>query len=266
MNQSTQTTGGRVRRVASVASLAALVVALVGAAASPAAAQDCAALGGEAEDNICGFVTSDGTSSGTPVVGVTVHATTTGPGLGIGTTDSTGFFSMSVGDGIWDVAIVESTLPAGSVVESSPTPVDVNAMTPVHTDVNFAVNQPGDIWGDGTGTPGYWKNHPEEWPAGIAIGGDYYTTSAAIAKMGKVSGDKTLSMFAALVSAILNTTVVSNNATCISDTITSAQTWMTTYKVGSGVKASSAAWALAQEWHQRLDDYNNGKLCAPHRG
>ena len=82
--------------------------------------------------------------------------------------------------------------------------------------------------------------------------------------MGKVSGDKTYSMFAALVAAKLNA-MLANNTTCILATIASADAWMGLHPVGSNVKASSAVWAEAQEWHQKLDDYNNGKLCAPHR-
>ena len=87
----------------------------------------------------------------------------------------------------------------------------------------------------------------------------------AIAKMGKVGGDKTLTMFASLISAKLNTTLA-NNVACITATIASADAWMTAHPVGSNVKASSGVWAEAQEWHQKMDDYNNGKLCAPHRG
>jgi hypothetical protein len=127
---------------------------------------------------------------------------------------------------------------------------------------------PSDVWGVGTGTPGYWKNHPEAWPAaGVTVGGVLYqgpTITTAIKLMGKVGGDKTVSMFAALISAKLNTTLA-NNTACILQTIEKADLWMTAHPVGSGVKASSPAWAEADAWHTLLDDYNNGKLCAPHR-
>jgi hypothetical protein len=137
---------------------------------------------------------------------------------------------------------------------------------------------PSDIWGVGTGTPGYWKNHPEAWPAeGIVVGGVTYlnqqtavapnkTIWDAIKLMGKVGGDKTVSMFAALISAKLNATLA-NNTACIVDTIKKADDWMKVHPVGSGVKASSPAWSVegADAWHTLLDDYNNGKLCAPHR-
>src|SRR5687767_12820747 len=90
---------------------------------------------------------------------------------------------------------------------------------------------PSEFWGVRTGTPGYWKNHPEAWPAeGIVVGGVTYlnqtapataplkTIYDAITLMGKVSGDKTVSMFAALISAKLNTTLA-NNTSCIAETI-----------------------------------------------
>jgi hypothetical protein len=274
MNQSIHITRARVRRMASFASVAAFVVGLVGATANPAAAQCGVPPGGEAFENvICGTVT---TTDGAPVPNVDVTATFSG-GDSTATTNSEGVFVIeSLSPETYTVTVNTSDpdFPSGSEVTPSSIVVNVtlDAMdNPTQTPgVDFEVSvepQPGDIWGPGTGTPGYWKNHPEAWPDGITIGGVPYTTAEAIAKMGKVSGDKTYSMFAALVSAILNTTVILNNPACISDTITSANGWMTTYQVGSGVKASSTAWqTAAHEWHQRLDDYNNGKLCAPHRG
>jgi hypothetical protein len=127
---------------------------------------------------------------------------------------------------------------------------------------------PSDVWGVGTGTPGYWKNHPEAWPAaGVTVGGVLYkgpTIQNAIKLMGKVGGDKSVTIFASLISAKLNT-MLANNTTCIMSTITQADAWMTAHPVGSGVKGSSAAWAEGEPLHQKMDDYNNGKLCAPHR-
>jgi hypothetical protein len=127
---------------------------------------------------------------------------------------------------------------------------------------------PADVWGVGTGTPGYWKNHPEAWPAdGVTVGGILYkgpTIQNAIKLMGKVGGDKSLTMFASLISAKLNT-ILQNNPVCISATIDLADQWMVAHPAGSGVKASSAAWLEGEPWHTKMDDYNNGKLCAPHR-
>ena len=61
------------------------------------------------------------------------------------------------------------------------------------------------VQGPGTGTPGYWKNHPEAWPVGeITIGGVVYTKAEAIAVMESGDKDKSFTMFRHLVSAKLN--------------------------------------------------------------
>lgn len=115
----------------------------------------------------------------------------------------------------------------------------------------------------GTGTPGYWKNHTEIW-SGVTIGGVWYSSSDASALMGKVSKDKTISLFSQLVAAKLNVSI-GNESGCIAAQIASADAWLTTHPVGSGVAASTAAWQQIAGVHKELDDYNNGRLCAPHR-
>lgn len=116
-----------------------------------------------------------------------------------------------------------------------------------------------------TGTPGYWINHPEAWPVdSISIGGTTYTKSQAIELMKMpVKGDKTLTLFPALVSAKLNFLNGANDS-CISATITAADAWMAAYSVTSKVLASSDAWKAGEPLYLRLDSYNNGRLCAPH--
>lgn len=125
----------------------------------------------------------------------------------------------------------------------------------------------GGTTGTGTGTPGYWKNHLEAWPQnGITIGETSYGVYEAIAIMdtpGK--GDRTYTMFRALVAAKLN---VWNgcDSSCIVSTIVAADEWMTQYgPVGSGVDGKSTAWADGEPLATMLDDYNNGLLCAPAR-
>jgi len=120
--------------------------------------------------------------------------------------------------------------------------------------------------GCGTGSPGYWKNHPSAWPSqSISIGGSNYTRDKAIEIMSKsVSGDKTYTMFDALVAAKLNV-LSGTRSDCISNTITAAEAWMKTYKLGSKVSGSSDAWKKGEPLYQQLDYYNNGLLCAPHR-
>lgn len=118
----------------------------------------------------------------------------------------------------------------------------------------------------GTGTIGYWKNHSEAWPVeSITIGGKTYTKAQAISKMQQaVAGDKTVSMFSQLVAAKLNV-LLGNVSSCIADTITAADAWLVKYPFGSCVSGSSYAWYVGEPLHNKLDDYNNGRLCAPHR-
>jgi len=118
----------------------------------------------------------------------------------------------------------------------------------------------------GTGTPGYWMNHPEAWPVdSIVIGGVAYTKDQAIALMfAPTQRDVTYIMFQALVAAELNV-MIGNASSCIASTISAAQDWMTLYPVGSGVTGRSAAWKIGEPLYIMLDNYNNGLLCAPHR-
>lgn len=119
----------------------------------------------------------------------------------------------------------------------------------------------------GTGTPGYWMNHPEAWPVpAITIGGITYSMDEAIALMqAPVAGDKTFTLFSALVAAKLNV-LIGNDASCVSATIAAADAWMAMYPVGSGIAAGKGSpWREAESLNYILDSYNNGLLCAPHR-
>jgi hypothetical protein len=121
----------------------------------------------------------------------------------------------------------------------------------------------------GTGTPGYWVNHPEAWPvSSVTVGSVTYTKAQALALLAAPGAkDKRYTMFSSLVPAILNV-AIGNDSSCVSDAITAAQTWMATYgPIGSGsaVAASSYAWKLGEPLHRQMDNYNNGMLCAPHR-
>jgi hypothetical protein len=127
----------------------------------------------------------------------------------------------------------------------------------------------------GTGTPGYWMNHPEAWPAdydSIIIGGLSYTKQQAIDLMKmSVAGDKTYTMFAALVAARLNAGIgcptVCPGGINIGATIAAADAWMWLYPVGSGVEAGgkNSPWRTGEPLYFLLDQYNNGLLCVPHR-
>ncbi len=117
----------------------------------------------------------------------------------------------------------------------------------------------------GTGTPGYWQNHPDAWPVQeITIGGVTYSKEEAIALIAApVSKDKRLTMIPALICAKLNV-LIGNDPSCIAETIQCADEWMSTYG-DSPVRGNSEAWRLGEPLYCVLDAYNNGLLCAPSR-
>ena len=226
---------------------------------------------GEGTENITVVVVA--TPGGLPVLSVEPsNPTSSGQCVADPQSVDCGYFAFNIPEGDYFVCLLINNLTVNCEEVTGATQgqhVDL----PVPLD-NVPVDAPppyDNPSGNGTGTPGYWKNHPEAWPdEGVTIGGVLYkgaTIQTAIKAMGKVSGDKTYSMFSALIAAKLNTMPsLNNNYDCIAGTLYHADVWMTDHPVGSVVKASSPDWqGGADEWHQKLDDYNNGKLCAPHR-
>jgi SdrD B-like domain len=268
------------------AALAAALVPLASVLATPASAQQagCASAG-----TVCGFVFNDTNGNGiqdageTGIAGVLVTI--------VSATDGSMTTTLTDGNGVYAFLVPPDTyqtfvqIPVGT----SPSPANVGtndtidsdgvsnglgssvatttttATNPVNIDTDFGF-VPSAVQSPGTGTPGYWKNHPEAWPvASITIGGVTYTRDQAIAWLKQLSKDKTTTMFSSLVSAKLNV-LIGNDSSCVGSTIAAADLWMATYgPVGSGVLASSQAWAIGEPLHQQMDAYNNGLLCAPHR-
>ena len=193
----------------------------------------------------------------------TVIATTTTSGDGSYT-----FANLLAGT--YTVRVVSTTLPSGYVQTYDLDGVGTAhtatlSLTASRTDVDFGYRPA--TTAPGTGTIGYWKNHPEAWPVQtITLGNVTYTKAQAIAILGQASrGDKSIDLAKQLIGAKLNV-IVGNNASCISSTITAADNWLRQYPVGSNVASSSSAWTSSGgALHQTLDDYNNGRLCAPHR-
>ena len=198
-------------------------------------------------------------------------------------TDVNGFYQAGLSDDTYTVTISTNSVLTGfapspdgqggnealdsdgvdDTMGNSVTTIKIEFAGDVFTDFGFhqtAKQQPG------TGTPGYWKNHASAWPVqSITIGGITYSKAAAIEWLGKVSKDKTTTMFSSLVSAKLNV-IIGNDDSCIAGTILAADDWMATNgPVGSDVRASTAAWALGEPLHKLMDAYNNGLACAPHR-
>lgn len=118
----------------------------------------------------------------------------------------------------------------------------------------------------GTGTPGYWKNHPDEWSfESFMINGVTYDKDTTIELMKEPTrGDKSYTMFRAWVAARLNK-LAGNEFECVYADWIAAFKWLKQNPVGSGVKASSDAWKEGEPLYEILNAYNNGLLCAPPR-
>ncbi|HYG62228.1 MAG TPA: SdrD B-like domain-containing protein, partial [Thermoanaerobaculia bacterium] len=175
--------------------------------------------------------------------------------------------------GTYSVRVVSSTLPANFIqtydldgTGTAHTAAVALAAGEARTDVDFGYRA-NPAFQPGTGTIGYWKTHPEAWPVQqITIGGVTYTKAQAIYWMDMASrGDKTIDLFKQLVATRLNV-ILGNDASCVSSSMYNAGSWLATNPLGSNVRSNSAAWLTGGPLHQRLDDYNNGRLCAPHRG
>lgn len=261
------------------AALAAALLPLASVAVAPAAAQSAMCASG----GICGFVWSDTNNNGIQDAGepgVEGAVVSLDSGAAVTATDGEGFYYFWAGEGTYSLAV---QIPPGTQASPSGTGGDdaldsdgisngagdsVATLTfsggaDSSTDFGFftpPVAQPG------TGTPGYWKNHPEAWPvASITVGGIAYSREQAIAWLERVGKDRTITMFSSLVPAMLNV-IVGNDGSCVASTIAAANSWMSTYgPVGHGVHAASFAWKVGEPLHRQLDNYNNGMLCAPHR-
>jgi hypothetical protein len=183
--------------------------------------------------------------------------------------DQQGLYCFGVNDpGDYVVRVAaENFQPGGALYGYTPT--NGNQLSNTLVDGNVLTYDFGyrSALSPGTGTIGYWKNHSEDWPVEtITVGGVTYTKTQAISLMGNPGkGDKTYDLFKQLVAARLNV-IIGNDPTCVAGTITATDAWLAFNPPGSNVKSSSAAWTTGGPLHQALDDYNNGRLCAPHRG
>ncbi len=118
----------------------------------------------------------------------------------------------------------------------------------------------------GTGTIGYWKTHASAWPTdSLKIGSYTFPKSALLDVLGTPSkGNKAIDLAKQLVAAKLNV-LAGNESSCIAETIELSDRWLSIF--GYDVKGSHWGWTYyGASFHQQLDDYNNGRLCAPHRG
>src|SRR5690349_6339236 len=184
---------GRLKHIKSAA-LAAALVPLAVVAVHTAEGQSCSSGG-----MVCGFVWNDTNNNGIqdageqPIVGAVV----TIDGVSTATNDA-GYWEFTVQPGTYQV---EVQIPPGT----QPSPADQGTNDNIDSDgvsdnlgnsvatvtlvnkgdavsgTDFGFYVPTTVVQPGTGTPGYWKNHPEAWPASIVVGGVTYTRDQAIA-------------------------------------------------------------------------------------
>ena len=128
--------------------------------------------------------------------------------------------------------------------------------------------------GDGTGTPGYWKNHPEEWELVVL----YLECPGQIIPFGQsqalqilnspVRNDKWRTLFKAWAAAVLNVEV-NNNCAPVCDypgggdiNLASVNDWLCSNIDERPVKANTDEWQYShgEAQYECLDDYNNGYL------
>ena len=267
------------------AALAAALLPLASVAATPAAAQDasCASAG-----TVCGLVWNDTNNNGIQDAGeLGIANAPVTLGSMVTSTNGDGFYYFRVDPGSYTLAV---EIPVGMqpspyhmggdvALDSDGVADGINSVAVMtlagstfadaNTDFGFSLVPPPvppPVTSPGTGTPGYWKNHPEAWPvSGITVAGVTYTRDEAIAWLNKVGKDRTITMFSSLVPAMLNV-LIGNDDSCVASTIEAADAWMAKYgPLGSNVRASSFAWGVGEPLHRQMDDYNNGMLCAPHR-
>jgi hypothetical protein len=264
------------------AALAAALMPLAAVAASTSEPQVCSSAG-----IICGYVWVDGNNNGTREDGEQgIEGAVVTLGDRVTATNEFGVYQFPIPPGTYEikVQIPPGTQPSPSnvgsndVVDSDGSPDGLGNSVAVATlgtkevnpigfksNVDFGFFVPS-VQQPGTGTPGYWKNHPEAWPVvTITVGGVTYTREQAIAWLDNVNKDRTTTMFSSLVSAKLNV-LIGNDKSCVASTIAAADAWMQAHgPVGAGVHAASVAWKVGEPLHRLMDNYNNGMLCAPHR-
>ncbi|MBI4445705.1 MAG: HYR domain-containing protein, partial [Acidobacteria bacterium] len=185
-------------------------------------------------------------------------------------TSGSGWYRFEVVSGTYTVTVASANFGSGAPLRGLHSTTGGENLTRTVADADDMTYDFGyqPVSAAGVGTPGYWKNHPEAWPVQtITIGGVTYAKAQAISLITeKPSQDRTYNMFSQLVSAMLNV-AIGNNSSCIESTILAANAWMVANPLGSNVPGGGAnsPWRSGEPLHSLLDQYNNGKLCAPAR-
>ncbi len=229
----------------------------------------------------CGTVFTDTNGNGTldtgdtPIQGATVTLCVLCNGTDniTATTDLNGEFQFPP-EGLPDTFTLYVVIPTGAqpspigpdnIGTSNGAGLSVANNVPLGSEADNFGFVPNPVAQPGTGTPGYWKNHPEAWPVtSITVGGVTYSEAQAISWLNKTGKDKTVTMFQSLVSAMLSVRA-GNDGSCINAAIAQGNAWLAANPLGSNVAGGSAAWSAGNPIQSTLDAYDNGLLCAPHR-
>lgn len=111
-----------------------------------------------------------------------------------------------------------------------------------------------------TGTPGYWKNHPDEWPVDqLTIGGNIFYKSNLLEIFGYTPNkDKSLKLFHHLVAAKLNV-IRGAHYEGIGDAIADADDFFAMYPTGSDLDKS--VMRMIDELKAPLEAFNESAPC-----
>jgi hypothetical protein len=182
------------------------------------------------------------------------------------TTDGTGTYSFDVFPGTYSVRVGAENFNLGGplVGATSTTGGEVLTRTVTDADVltyDFGYKFPPSVC---VVTPGIWRTtFKDQWPVdSITVAGVTYTREEAIRIMSSpVKYDMTYQLFAQVVATKLNI-LNGNPSSCIDAAVETAETWLMSYPLGSGVILFSPAWRSIMFTFKDLDNYNKGRLCA----
>ena len=121
-------------------------------------------------------------------------------------------------------------------------------------------------------TPGFWKNHTDMWHGKrhlhLGTANDrsdrynYFSSFEGDPSVLEIlemppKGDKSIIMARHLIATLLNMRA-GTDSSCITETIQNAKEWLDDHSVGSDTRQ----WDGGESIKDRLDAYNNGRLCA----
>jgi hypothetical protein len=181
-------------------------------------------------------------------------------------TDAAGMYFFNVYPGTYSVRVGAENFNLGAPLAGATSTTGGELLTRTVVDANvltydFGYRFPPSVC---VVTPGIWKTtYKNRWPVeSITVAGVTYTREEAIRIMStSPKYDMTYQLFAQVVAAKLNV-LAGNPSSCIDAGIETAETWLMTYPLGSGVILNSPAWRSIMFIFKDLDNYNKGRLCA----